>query len=80
MLKLDWYCCSCGSEGHVPDELLDCIVGQCPNCGCHHGEVEYECKMSKEEFEAELASMSERDKEKYAYAIDICREQFESDT
>ncbi len=74
MIKLNWYCVNCDKGGPVEDPSI--IVGQCPICGCHHGEVEYECTMSEEEFIAEYNAMPVEKRRKYAYAIQICEDQF----
>lgn len=72
MLKLEWSCCNCHSNGNVENPSI--IAGQCPVCGYHHGEVEYVCCMTKEEFETELTSMTEEEQAANKYAIEICKE------
>lgn len=73
MLRISWSCSGCNNEGMVND--LENMFGQCPECGCHHGEVEYECKMNKDEFIDELAKMSYRQMIDYGFAIHTCAEQ-----
>ena len=74
MLKLTWYCSSCNKGGDVDDPSV--IAGQCPLCGRHHGEVEYECDMSRSDFMKEIAAMSPAERKKYEYAIQIGENQF----
>lgn len=72
-LKISWNCSSCQASGTVDD--LGEMYGMCPKCGRHHGEVEYICEMTKDEFVEALSKSDEMDIAKYAYAIWICAEQ-----
>lgn len=72
MLKMTWYCSDCGAEGDVSqDEMVD-LMGCCPKCMHHKGNVEYSCNMSLEQFLDELYNMSEKDMAKYHFAISEC--------
>lgn len=71
MLKM-LYTCDCGAEGEVTD--LEGLIGYCPACHAHHGEVHYASAMTPSQFIEELSKMSEREIAKYAYAIQVCAE------
>ena len=73
MLHILWYCSECKHDGIVND--LTTMYGQCPVCGCHHGELEYICDMTQDDFISVLSQMSEKEISRYAYAIQLCAEQ-----
>ena len=73
MFRIHYSCCNCHDHGEVDDTATMC--GQCPACGCHHGEVEYEARMSPKEFLEKLAQMSDSEIANNAYAIQLCAEQ-----
>jgi len=70
MLRMKWHCSGCGAEGYVEDTTD--LIGACPNCMRHKGEVEYDCDMSIEEFLNELANMNETAISQNANAISEC--------
>lgn len=70
MLKLEWSCDKCGKTDIFND--LNIIVGQCPNCGAHHGDVRYRCKSTKDEFIEFLSKCNDISIAKYSQAIQIC--------
>lgn len=69
MLRIN-FSCDCGAKGEVKD--LKNIIGFCPECHRHHGEVEYYTIMTTKEFLDTLANMTEDDIAEYACAINIC--------
>lgn len=70
MLKMSWECDNCGDLGEFTD--FENMIGCCPRCMSHHGEIHYYCDMSVEDFLKELTNMSDKDMVKYADAIREC--------
>ena len=70
MLRLMMECADCGYQDEEVDIDDDwALVGQCPRCGDHHGNVMYFTEMKIGEFVEELAKMDEKDIAKRALAI-----------
>jgi tRNA G26 N,N-dimethylase Trm1 len=74
MLKMLLKCDNCGFSCNANDYggSIEDLDGHCPNCGSHHGEVQYYNNMTAEEFINELAKMEENEIAKCANAIQIC--------
>lgn len=72
MLRMSWYCSDCDSNGTVSPEDLKELMGCCPKCMHHKGNVEYYCDMTLEEYLNELYNMSAKDKANYSNAISEC--------
>lgn len=75
MLRLGFECTDCGySEDNfdVKDEWM--LVGQCPSCGNHHGNMIYMTDMKIGEFVEELAKMDEDVIAKSSLAVKIIAE------
>lgn len=75
MLRLGYECADCGfSEDDFDIDNEWMLVGQCPRCGDHHGNMMYMTDMKIGEFVEELAKMDEKDIVKRALAIKIIAE------
>lgn len=72
MLKMSWHCSDCDAEGEVSQEEMVDLIGCCPKCMNHKGNVEYMCNMTIEQFLEELYGMSSSEMAKYSFAISEC--------
>lgn len=72
MLRVSWSCSNCHASGILDSFGLENLCGACPNCLRHHGEVEYICENTIEEFLDILSEMSQAEMSKYYLAINEC--------
>lgn len=80
MLKIEYHCSYCGASGVIFDPTDENeLVGCCPSCHSHHGEVEYMCTMKVRDFLVELSSMNEATLAKSHMAIQICADSLAQD-
>jgi NAD-dependent SIR2 family protein deacetylase len=80
MLRLSLECADCGySESNIDTSADYMLVGQCPRCGDHHGNIMYFAEMSASEFIEELAKMEESDIAKRSLAIKLIAESLVED-
>lgn len=68
-IKMSFECDNCGASGTVDEPYM---MGSCPYCHEHHGEIQYYCDMPLQDFLSTIANMNSQEWREYEYVIQEC--------